>query len=295
MEPPPKENHFALRRILALAGLPFLAFLSYRVLFVYTVRSGDCTADSSIPFRPVEGSATLDRDLVVMTYNAEGHAALLDEDHLGEVAAVILQERPEIVGLQEVHRNTWQSRFRDQARELADRTGMSVIFGPSFRIGDGEFGNAVLTRGEVLRAVVHPLPSIGEPRTLLQVWVVVAGRPVCFFVTHLVTWGRLTSAVRAEQLGCIASHIGATSVPWILVGDFNATPAAEEIMEFSRRADVRPADPATPTHRLTRRQLDYVFASPRWKVLSSKVVDAGPSDHRAIVSILREQRVEEVR
>lgn len=273
----------------------FAAFLAYRVFFVYTVRSGDCTADASVPFRPVEGSAALDRDLVVMTYNAEGHAALLDEGHLADVAAVINREKPEIVGLQEVHRTTWQSRFRDQAAELAALTGMNVIFGPSFRIGDGEFGNAVLTRGDVLRAVVHPLPSIGEPRTLLQVWVRVGGRPVCFFVTHLVTWGRLTREVREEQLGCIAAHIGATAVPWILVGDLNATPAAEEIEEFGRRRDVRAADPAKPTHRMTKRQLDYVFTDPHWDLRATRLVEEGPSDHRAIVTVLRETAAVEVR
>ncbi len=276
-----------MRRILALAGLLFAAFLAYRVFFVYTVRSGDCTADASVPYRPVEGPEALDRDLVVMTYNAEGHAALWDGEHIDEVAAVIRRERPEIVGLQEVHRNTWQSRFGDQAEELARLTGMNVIFGPSFRLGDGEFGNAVLTRGDILRAVVHPLPSIGEPRTLLQVWVRVGGRPVCLFVTHLVTWGKLTSAVRGEQLGCIAAHIGATTVPWILVGDLNATPAAEEIEAFGRRRDVRAADPGVPTHRLTKRQLDYVFADPRWDVRATRLVEEGPSDHRAIVTVLR--------
>lgn len=280
---------FTMRRILAIAGVLAFAFLAYRVFFVYTVRSGDCTADRSVPYRPVEGPATLGRDLVVMTYNVEGHAALLDGEHLDEIAAVIRREKPEIVGLQEVHRNTWQSRFTDQAKELADRTGMNVIFGPSFRVGEGEYGNAVLTRGDISRAVVHPLPSLGEPRTLLQVWVRVGGRTVCFFVTHLVTWGKLTSAVREEQLGCVASHIAATSVPWILVGDLNATPAAEEIKRFGRRGNVRAGDPGLPTHGLTNRQLDYVFADPRWDVLSARIVEGGPSDHMAIVSVLRER------
>ena len=85
----PRATHFTRLRILAIAGVLFSAFLAYRVFFVYTVRSGDCTADASVPYRPVEGPATLDRELVVMTYNAEGHAALLDAEHLAEVAAVI--------------------------------------------------------------------------------------------------------------------------------------------------------------------------------------------------------------
>jgi endonuclease/exonuclease/phosphatase family metal-dependent hydrolase len=285
-----RATHFTRRRLFALGALLLAAFLSYRVFFVYTVRSGNCTADVSVPFRPVEGPANLDREVVIMSYNIEGHAALLDGDHLAEVASVILKEKPEIVGLQEVHRDTWQSRFHDQAEDLARRTGMNVIFGPSVRIGSGEFGNAVLTRGDVLRAVVHPLPSIGEPRTLLQVWVRVGGRPVCFLVTHLVTWGTLTSAVRREQLGCIASHLASTNVPWVLVGDLNATPVAEEISEFASRGEVRGGDPGVPTHGLTRRQLDYVFTDPRWDVLASRVVEGGPSDHKPIVAVLRERR-----
>ncbi len=44
--------------------------------------------------------------------------------HLAEIARVIREQRPDVVALQEVHRGTWQARFRDQPAELARLTGM---------------------------------------------------------------------------------------------------------------------------------------------------------------------------
>jgi endonuclease/exonuclease/phosphatase family metal-dependent hydrolase len=46
-------------------------------------------------------------DLKVMSYNVGGHAALVAGRYLERIARVIERERPDVVGLQEVHRGTW--------------------------------------------------------------------------------------------------------------------------------------------------------------------------------------------
>src|SRR6476659_6854774 len=134
------------RPLLGLLAI-FLLFILYRVFTVYTVRSGECkpkpvdpnlrllTRDEqgrlvSFPERIAFPAQT--RPLVVMTYNIEGHAELLHADHIAKIADVINQVKPDIVGLQEVHRKTWQSRFHDQVVELQRLTGLNVYFGPSF-------------------------------------------------------------------------------------------------------------------------------------------------------------------
>lgn len=266
--------------LLTLAGA-FAAFLTYRVLFVYRVRVGTCgtTVRPSTQNQP----AFPTRSIVVLAWNVEGHAALIDDDHMDEIAEVIRRLEPDLAILQEVHRGTWQARFRDQAAELARSTGMTVAFGPSLTIGRGEFGNAVLARGNVESVHVHPLPTIGEPRSLLEVRIATAEGTYAALATHLVTWGHLNRFSRGEQLECVRAHLGQIDVPWVLAGDFNATPEAGEMEAFRISGAGIEASPRAPTHRITHQQLDYVFASPGWTVGHSRVVEEGPSDHWPLV------------
>ncbi|MES1211662.1 MAG: endonuclease/exonuclease/phosphatase family protein, partial [Acidobacteriota bacterium] len=114
------------RLILGILAVFFLVFL-YRLFTVYTVRSGECRP------RPVDPSLHLvtrdehgrrvscpertgfppqRRPLVVMTYNIAGHDELIDGDHVRKIADEIRRLHPDVVALQEVHRGTWQARFR---------------------------------------------------------------------------------------------------------------------------------------------------------------------------------------
>lgn len=279
------------RRILAIAGLLFLAFATYRVFGVYTVRSGECIPGDEIPVDrsfPTRGAgAEQARTLVVMSYNIEGHAALLRKDHLQKIARVIVAANADIVGLQEVHRGTWQSRFRDQAAELAELTGMTAYFGRSFEALGGEFGNAILTRGTLIDAEVHELPSVGEPRTLLRGTINAGGQILNFYVTHLATWGRLNRGSRTEQIECIAQHVRRSPYPYIVVGDFNAPPTTPELTSFHASNLVRLANANTgATHKLTGQHLDYIFSDPGWEVKNARVLSEGPSDHWPLLAEL---------
>lgn len=265
--------------------LALAAFLGYRVFYVYTVRVGACAPPELRRFEPPRSAEI--RPLRVMSWNIQGHAAFVDGDHLAKVAAVIRESGAEIVGLQEVHRGTWQARFRDHARELAARTGMRTYFGRSFHAVRGDYGNAVLTKLPVTAVRVHPLPSVGEPRSLLEVRLRVEGQEIAVFITHLVAWGSLRAAIRQEQIACVTAHLEGAGVPWILMGDLNAGPAAGEIRRFATSRGVREAGPRTSTHRLMDRQLDYIFADSGFTVAGAAAIERGPSDHLAVVSTLR--------
>src|SRR6266542_1284970 len=215
------EKKAVRRPILGILAV-FLLFILYRVFTVYTVRAGECkpkpvdpnlrllTRDEHghvVSYPERIGFPPQTKPLLVMTYNIEGHAALLRPNHIAEVAAVINRVKPDIVGLQEVHRNTWQARFHDQAAELVRRTGMHGYFGKSFTNFGGEFGNLLLTRGEIVSAFVHPLPSIGEPRSVVESIVRIDGTTLNVYVTHLTAWGKINRLSRDEQLACVAKHI----------------------------------------------------------------------------------------
>ena len=282
------------RPILGILAILLLVFV-YRVFAVYTVRSGDCDARPVDPhvrvIPPRVNFPPQRRPLVVMTYNISGHSQLIDGDHIKRIAAAINQVHPDIVGLEEVHRKTWQSRYRDQLAELEALTHMNGYFGPSYTEVGGRFGNAILTRGKLLSEVVHPLPTVGEPRSLTESVIQIDGATINFYVTHLSTWASLNARIRGEQLACIAKHVRASRYPYILTGDFNAGQDAAEIRRF-RAMNVGQlcGENIGVTHPTMNRRIDYIFADYGWEVRAARAVHIGPSDHWPAIAELMWER-----
>ena len=289
------------RLILGVLALPLLVFL-YRVVTVYTIRSGECdprpvapnlrvqTRDARgtlVSFPERNGFPPQRRPLVVMTYNIAGHDELTDGDHVRHIAEAIRRLRPDIVALQEVHRETWQARFRDQLAELESLTGLNGYFSPSYVQWGAGFGNAILTRGRIVRAEAHPLPCVGEPRALLEATVRIDGATISFYVTHLTSWGRLNSKIRAEQLRCLAREVRTSRYPYILAGDFNTGPHSPEMEAFRRENVVQLASRAVgPTFPSWNEQLDYIFVDHGWQVRTSRAWPIEVSDHLPVTAEL---------
>lgn len=275
------------RLILGVLAVTLLIFL-YRVLAIYTVRPGACRP------RPVHPSVGLQvreepqrRPLLVMTWNIAGHDQLVDGDHVRHVAEAIRRIGPDVVALQEVHRGTWQARFRDQVAELEASTGLQGTFGPSYVQWGGGFGNAILTRGRIVEAKVHPLPCVGEPRTLLEATVRIDGATISVYSTHLTTWGPLNSKKRAEQLQCIAQLVRISPRPYILAGDLNTGPESPEMEAFRRKNVAQLASQEVgPTFPSLNAQLDYIFTDPGWQVRASRTWPIEVSDHLPVTAEL---------
>lgn len=268
---------------LAVLLLPVL----YRVLFIYKVRTGECDPRPADPIDPIKAATFPRRPLVVMTYNIAGHDELIHGDHARLIAETIQRFHPDIVALQEVHRNTWQVRFRDQFAELESRTGLHGAFAPSYVSWGGGYGNAILTRGEVVRTRVLPLPCLGEPRSLLEATVRIDGAAINVYATHLTSWGRFNSKIRAKQLRCLAREVRASRYPYILAGDFNTGPDSPEMKEFRREGVAQLASEASgPTFPQWNEQIDYIFAGPGWRVRASRAWPIKISDHLPVTAEL---------
>jgi endonuclease/exonuclease/phosphatase family metal-dependent hydrolase len=302
VEPPELPRR---RWVLGLLSVALLIFL-YRFVAVYTVRSGECRP------KPVDPSLRLvtrseqgqlvsyperigfppqERPLVIMTYNIAGHDELYDAEHIHKIAAVINRVKPDIVGLQEVHRKTWQSRFHDQLQELVHDTGMHGYFFPSYEQWGGGFGNAILTRGTIVAANGHALPSVGEPRSAIEAVIRIDGVTINFYVTHLAAWLGLNHRSRGEQLDCLARHVRTSRYPYILVGDLNNGQDAPEIRRFRKlNAAQLCGEEIGPTHPTLNRRIDYVFADYGWEVRSARALWTGPSDHWPVVVELMWQK-----
>ena len=289
------------RPILGILSIALL-FILYRVFAVYTVRSGEChpkavdpsarkvTRDEAgrlVSFPEREGFPRQQRPLVVMTYNIEGHDELFHTDHAARIAATIRQFKPDIVGLQEVHDHTWQVRFRNQYEEIRRLTGLNGFYGRSYRSLGGDFGNAILTRGEIVSAVVHPLPSVGEPRSVLEAVVRIDGATLNVYVAHLTAWARFNAATRGVQLDCLAKHVRTSRYPYLLLGDFNAAPETAEVAKFEKEDAAQLCGPEIKlTHPLLGKRIDYIFADWGWRVAGTRAPATGSSDHYPVVAEL---------
>jgi endonuclease/exonuclease/phosphatase family metal-dependent hydrolase len=223
--------------------------------------------------------------LRVMSYNIQGHAVLKRKQHIREVADVIRQLRPDVVGLQEVHKNTHSLRSGDQIADLAQATGMELFFGKSTSFGGGEYGNAVLARGKIDSGRVHELPGGGETRSILECSVIAGGYTFTIFVAHLAAWFRFSRGTRAAQLERLAEVIHPSKAPYFLVGDFNTGPRSPEMTKLLASEQLRLCgEHVEMSHRLSRTRLDYIFADPSWKTSASWVVRLGPSDHWPLIA-----------
>jgi endonuclease/exonuclease/phosphatase family metal-dependent hydrolase len=225
----------------------------------------------------------------VMTYNIEGDAELFKgSKHIDDIAAVINQIKPDIVGLNEVHRSTWQARFEDQVGRLQRLTHMNGVFGRSYSELGGAFGNAMLTRGAIVSADVHNLPCAGEPRSLLATTIRIDHATIQVYVGHVAAWGGFNSSIRSKQLDCLGSHVRVSKYPHILTGDFNAPPESTEISRFRQlNTTLQICGADLPiTQRLMKKRIDYIFADLGWQVREAHVVEAGPSDHFPVVAEL---------
>src|SRR5205085_10034399 len=127
-------------------------------------------------------------------------AAARRADHIPKIAETIAALAPDVVGLQEVHCRTKASPNVHQAEQIANMTGLHVFFGKSCAMDGGDYGNAVLTRGTIDSARVHPLPGSGEPRSVSQVDIALGELSMTFFATHLAAWGRLLRNARMRQI-----------------------------------------------------------------------------------------------
>jgi endonuclease/exonuclease/phosphatase family metal-dependent hydrolase len=160
-----------------------------------------------------------------MTYNihhGEGADGRLDVER---IAAVIRDERADLVALQEVDKGVERTNRRDLPAELAALTGMTCLFRSNYPFQGGEYGNAILTRFPVKRWTNTLLRMLrpGEQRGVLHAVVDAGGRDLLFLATHIDH--RPDDAERlanVEQFREVLAEYG--KMPALFGGDFNDTP-----------------------------------------------------------------------
>jgi endonuclease/exonuclease/phosphatase family metal-dependent hydrolase len=233
----------------------------------------------------------------VMTYNihhGEGVDGKLD---LERIANVIRKQDCDLVGLQEVDRNTQRSRGVDQMAELARLTGLQPFFGKANDYDGGEVGLGILSKLPVVVSKSIRLPSDSKrgPRIALEVFIRPTDRPAFVFVcTHLdPSDGENDRALQNAELRKLFGH-GPSQA--ILAGDFNSTmekPELASILTTWVDVDFEKVSPTISVAKPTRKT-DYIFVqrnSP-WAIESAMVLaEPTASDHLPLVATLTKKIV----
>jgi endonuclease/exonuclease/phosphatase family metal-dependent hydrolase len=238
------------------------------------------------------GSPLAAQDTVrVLAYNIRHGAGMDDSVDLRRAAAVIVAQRPDVVLLQEIDRGTGRTGGVDQARTLAELTGLPYhAFGRFMDYRGGAYGMAVLSATPILDSANHRLPDGEEPRSALAARIRPApdGPEMVFVGIHLYRTGpeRLAQAERLVEV------LARESAPVLLVGDFNSEPG-DPVLELLAGHWEMPAK--APDARLTFpadepvKEIDFVLYRPaeRFRLLEYRAVDERvASDHRPVLAVL---------
>ncbi|MFP4171409.1 MAG: endonuclease/exonuclease/phosphatase family protein [Candidatus Hydrogenedentota bacterium] len=217
--------------------------------------------------------ARADTSLTIMTYNIHHGRGLDGEVDLERLARVIRAEAPDVVCLQEVDRGMERTDGLDMPAFFAAALDMEVVYQTNLRIGEGEYGNATLSRHPITDYEDWSLPgpegvwSLGCLKTTIDVNSV----PVHVLNTHM----GLNEEERKAQAGSILNRL--PEGPVIFAGDVNEETGASAINAFLEvlqdtfgyhSGDVE----YTISADNPRRRIDYILASSHLDVLSSRVI-----------------------
>jgi endonuclease/exonuclease/phosphatase family metal-dependent hydrolase len=160
--------------------------------------------------------------LVVGSYNVHGCVGLDRRYDVQRVAGVIRELGCDAVGLQEVDGRPGAQSDSMQLQDLAAATGMTAIAVSTHTVTPPRFRktNALLTRREVRSMRSYDLTcGSHEPRSALDVELLVEGRAVRVVVTHLGLGGH-ERRYQVKKLLTALSDIPASQAV-VLLGDFN--------------------------------------------------------------------------
>lgn len=206
------------------------------------------------------------------------------EQTLGEIQEVLNAEKPDVLLLQEVDRDSARTARIDQLARLRRPGRMSCWTSTPYhrsRYVPAPFGNALgrvdmhlatAARYRIDWARRHALPMLNEwfgrrafnlKRAILETAVRVEGhpRPLILLNTHLsaFSYGDGTLERQVAVISKRLDQLNARGFPWILAGDFNMLPPGESAKRLGAEAKYY-AGAKSPLHKLTQRHRTAVSA-----------------------------------
>ncbi|MFQ1042136.1 endonuclease/exonuclease/phosphatase family protein [Gilliamella sp. CG16] len=166
--------------------------------------------------------------------------------NLDLVANAIKAMDADIITLEEVDQNTTRSDGLDQAKVIAEKTGMYYLFGKATDMKGGNYGNAILSKYPIVKSKTFLLPSGDfEQRSLMLSQINVPGfdSPIYVFNTHFdwheedevrMSQARFINSIVFDDLDLDDEFPNLVSGIMVLLGDFNSVKNDRVIKELEK-------------------------------------------------------------
>lgn len=157
----------------------------------------------------------------LMSYNIRHCQGSDRKVNVQRVADVIMREKPDFVGLNEVDCQSGRVHGLNEAMELGRLTGLHATFAKAIPLQGGEYGNAVLSREKPISVERISLPG-KEPRVLL----------LCEFTDFWFGTMHLDFGKHHLKSVSVVRDVVARKAkgkPVFLTGDWNATPKSKTL------------------------------------------------------------------
>jgi len=185
----------------------------------------------------------------------------------------------DLLALQEVDRGVSRTGRADQVAEVAEALGMTYTFGAARKLDGGDYGNALLVRGDLadVRVLALERRFRTEPRCIVTATATIDGVAYAVGVTHL----GVDNALARHQLMQTFDAMAGTPRPRIVLGDFNLHPDEVLPTTTAEGYDLVLSAPTFPNLE-PKVQIDYAalggLVARDVEVISTRI-----SDHRALV------------
>ena len=229
--------------------------------------------------------------LRVMTFNIQHGKGLDGKVRINRTVEFIKRFQPDILALNEVDLRVLRSFCLNQPKVLAQGLKMKYIFHPLLKIPPGNYGNALLYKGDVLECERYALPFLMEPRGCMRAKIMLGVYEFEVLVVHL----GVSKKERDMQLLQLENLVQASQLPKIVLGDFNQ----DSLSSWLKEAKLfQPLHNSKSTAILStfpqprpNKQIDYILLSEHWitKKIFSRTTDV--SDHGPLISdiVLKER------
>jgi endonuclease/exonuclease/phosphatase family metal-dependent hydrolase len=221
--------------------------------------------------------------LSIATYNIHGAVGSDGRFAPQRIVDVLQEMQADIVALQEVPLGG--GAFPNVLKMLRTASGFDGVEGPTFKVGDRIFGNAVLSRYPIVAARSVNL-SIGnrEPRGALDADVSCHGHPLRVVATHL----GLRPGERRSQIRRLLQTFDTDQMPVILLGDINEWFVWGKSLRWLVSHFEQVPAPATFPARWPLFALDRIWIRPRHRLVHVDVhattLARAASDHLPLIA-----------
>ncbi len=214
------------------------------------------------------------RFLTFNIHHAEGTDGAVRPHRIAETIRTLA---PDVVGLQEVRRGF---PLGDQPATFGRRLRMERAFQPTVRVRGYDFGNLLLTRGQIVKAERLVLPSADAvARGCLLARVELEGARFAVAVTHL----GVRVADLEPHLELLLEFLPSAE-PLVLLGDFNAT--VSQLAPLGELLTLPADSPPTYPAQKPVAAIDLIGFSRHWRLTSLNATPSAASDHLPLVAEL---------